>query len=142
MRMKTSVDRRRRSGCPISVALESIGDPWSLLIVRDLMFKGHKTYNDFLNAGEGIASNILADRLQRLEVAGIVTKHRDPADARRFIYRLTDRGIALAPLMVELVLWAAKFEQTDAPDVVVRAMTSNRDAFLAGVWDAWASSGA
>ena len=68
----SSAARPRRSGCPISIALELLGDAWSLLIVRDLMFKERRTFNDFLTGGEGIASNILADRLRKLEDAGIV----------------------------------------------------------------------
>jgi DNA-binding HxlR family transcriptional regulator len=77
----------RRSNCPISVALEMLGDGWTLLVVRDLMFKGLCRFNEFLAAGEGIASNVLADRLARLEAHGIVTKNADPADARRYTYR-------------------------------------------------------
>lgn len=138
--MVARATRERRSGCPISVALEILGDAWSLLIVRDLMFKGRKTYNEFLQAEEGIASNILADRLQRLEAADIVEKRRDPQDARRQIYRLTEKGVALAPVLVELVLWSARFEQTDAPPQVVKAMASDRRAFIAGVRRAWKAS--
>ena len=74
----------RRSGCPINIALETLGDAWTLLIVRDLMFKDKQTYNEFLQGGEGIASNILADRLLRLEAACILDKRTDPSDARRY----------------------------------------------------------
>lgn len=129
--------RQHRSGCPISIALELLGDPWSLLIVRDLMFKDRRTYNDFLAGGEGIASNILADRLRKLEVADIVEKRPDPQDGRRFIYRLSTKGIDLAPVLVELVIWSARHAQTDAPPAVVRAMRSDREAFLAGVRRRW-----
>lgn len=132
--------RKRRSGCPISVALETLGDAWSLLIVRDLMFKGRTTFKDFLQAEEGIASNILTERLQRLEAAGIVVKQRDKDDARRFVYRLTEKGIALAPVLVELVMWSARFEQTDAPPRVVRAMRADRDGFIAAVRQAWSAA--
>jgi len=131
----------RRSGCPISIALETLGDPWSLLIVRDLMFKGHRTFKAFLGAGEGIASNILADRLARLEAAGIVERHRDPEDARRVLYRLTAKGIDLAPALVELVLWSARYEETDAPPPVLRAMRSDRARFLRQVRQAWTRGG-
>lgn len=127
----------RRSGCPISIALETLGDAWSLLIVRDLMFKDRRTYNEFLQAGEGIASNILADRLRRLEAAGIVDKRSDPSDARRFIYRLSAKGIDLAPVLVELVIWSARHEATDAPAAVLRAMRTDREAFIAGVRERW-----
>ena len=108
-----------------------LGDAWSLLIVRDLMFKDRRTYNDFLGGGEGIASNILAARLLKLEGAGIVEKRRDPTDARRFVYRLSEKGMDLAPVLVELVIWSARHETTDAPPSVVRAMRSDRAAFIA-----------
>jgi DNA-binding HxlR family transcriptional regulator len=127
----------RRSGCPISIALETLGDAWSLLIVRDLMFKDRQTYNEFLQGSEGIASNILADRLRKLEVSGIVEKQRDPQDARRFIYRLSAKGIDLAPMLVELVIWSARHEATDAPAAVVRAMRADRATFIAGVHERW-----
>jgi DNA-binding HxlR family transcriptional regulator len=121
----------RRSGCPISIALELLGDAWSLLIVRDLMFKGRQRFNEFLAGEEGIASNILAARLRRLEGAGIVERRPDEDDRRRQIYRLTAKGIDLAPVLVELVLWSAKHEHTDAPPAVVRAMRRDRKAFIA-----------
>lgn len=114
-----------------------LGDAWSLLIVRDLMFKERQTFNEFLQAGESIASNILADRLRRLEDAGIVEKWRDPSDARRFLYRLTSKGIDLAPILTELVVWSARHEQTDAPAAVVRAMRTDRQAFVTGVRERW-----
>ncbi len=127
----------RRSGCPISAALEILGDAWSLLIVRDLMFRGRRTFNEFLTAGEGIASNILTDRLLRLEATGILTKRRDKEDARRFVYRLTAKGIDLSPVLVELVQWSARYEDTDAPPRVVRAMRRDRERFLADIRAAW-----
>lgn len=119
------------------MALELLGDAWSLLIVRDLMFKDRRTYNDFLTGGEGIASNVLADRLRKLEEANIIEKRRDPVDARRFLYRLSPKGIDLAPVLVELVIWSARHEQTDAPPAVVRGMRSDRAAFLADVRRRW-----
>jgi len=111
-----------------------------LLIVRDLMFKERRTFNDFLTGGEGIASNILADRLRKLEDADIIEKRRDPQDARRFIYRLSPKGIDLAPVLVELVIWSARHEQTDAPAAVVRSMRADRDAFVANVRQRWRES--
>lgn len=138
MKEKTSIERR--SGCPINIMLEMLGDTWSLLIVRDLMFFGRSTYNEFLNAGEGIATNILSDRLQRLESTNIIEKQRDPADARKFIYRLTARGIDLAPMLVEMILWSARNEQTDAPPEAIKAMAADRDGFVAGVKQRWQAS--
>ena len=136
---RTATHRQPRSGCPISIALELLGDAWSLLIVRDLMFKDRRTYNDFLMGGEGIASNILADRLRKLEDANIIEKRRDPEDARRFIYRLSPKGIDLAPVLVELVIWSARHEQTDAPPAVVRSMRSEKAAFIAEARRRWRS---
>ncbi|HLF98334.1 MAG TPA: helix-turn-helix domain-containing protein [Methylococcaceae bacterium] len=127
----------RRSGCPINITLEALGDTWSLLIVRDLMFFGRKTYNEFLNGGEKIATNILSDRLQRLESSGIIAKQRDPADARRHLYSLTEKGIDLAPVLVEMILWAARHERTAAPADVIREMTESRESFIARVRERW-----
>jgi DNA-binding HxlR family transcriptional regulator len=135
--MARSRTRNRRSGCPISIALEGVGDAWSLLVVRDLMFKGFHTFNEFLTAGEGIASNVLADRLQKLEAAGLLTKGKDAADGRRFVYRLTEKGIALAPVLLELVLWSAAHEDTEAPPAVVHEMRTRREDFLHQVRARW-----
>lgn len=118
-----------RSGCPISLALELLGDPWTLLVVRDLMFKGRHTFADLLAGGEGIASNILADRLLRLARAGVLIKTSSPTDGRRYVYQLTEKGIALAPVLVELVLWSAAHDRTEAPEQELRAMR-DRESFL------------
>ncbi len=127
----------RRSGCPISIALELLGDAWSLLIVRDLMFKGRRNFNEFLDGGEGIATNILADRLRRLQKAGIVEKRPDATDGRKTTYRLTRKGIDLAPVLIELVVWSAMHEDTDAPPAVVRQMRTDREACIAEVRRQW-----
>lgn len=135
--MKEKITDERRSGCPINILLETVGDTWSLLIVRDMMFFGRKSYNEFLNAGEKIATNILSDRLQRLEYSGIIVKQRDPSDARRNIYRLTEKGIDLAPVLIEMIIWAARHEKTAAPPEVVRKMIEDREGFIAGVRRQW-----
>jgi DNA-binding HxlR family transcriptional regulator len=129
-----------RSGCPISIALDIFGDSWSLLIVRDLMFKGLRTFSEFAAAGEGIATNILTDRLTRLEAVGILARQPDPTDARRIRYRLTAKGIDLAPALVEIVLWSARHEDTDAPPSIVRAMRLHRKRFLADLRKRWAQA--
>jgi DNA-binding HxlR family transcriptional regulator len=118
-----------RSLCPISLALDIFGDAWTLLIVRDLMFKGMNTFNAFLNAGEGIATNVLADRLARLEACGLIDKTRDPDDARRYVYRLTSKGADLAPVLVHIVLWSARHTDTDAPVEQVSAMAADPIGF-------------
>lgn len=138
--MKPKAIRPRRSGCPISVALEIFGDTWSLLIVRDLMFKGFRTFNQFLSGGEGIASNVLTDRLSKLETAGVIDKREHGADARRYEYRLTKKGIDLAPVIVEIVLWSARHEDNDAPPQIVRAMTNQRANFLSDIRKGWQAS--
>ncbi|HXH71199.1 MAG TPA: helix-turn-helix domain-containing protein [Mariprofundaceae bacterium] len=135
--MKKKITSDPRSSCPINVTLETLGDAWSLLIVRDLMFFGRKSFNEFLNAGEKIASNILAERLQRLENAGIVTKQRDPDDARKYLYRLTEKGIDLAPLLTDMMLWAARYEEVTMPPEALREMQTNRAKFLANVRNQW-----
>lgn len=114
-----------------------LGDAWSLLIVRDLMFKKKRRHDEFLNGGEGIATNILSDRLQRLERVGILTKRRDREDARRFVYRLTQKGLDLAPMLVELVLWSARHERTAAPAGELRLMRTQRARFLQRLRAEW-----
>lgn len=126
-----------RSHCPINMALELFGDRWSLLVVRDLMFRGMHTFNEFAASEEGIATNILADRLAKLEGTGILTKHPDPDDARRSHYRLTEKGIDLAPVLVEIVLWTTSHEDTDAPTEIVEFMRTRRRQFLADIRRRW-----
>jgi|CXWL01.1.fsa_nt_gi DNA-binding HxlR family transcriptional regulator len=120
----------RRSGCPINAYLEVFGDRWTMLIIRDLLFKGRTHYKDFLQGGEGVATNILASRLRLLESAGIIDSRNADKDARRRIYRLTSKGLDLAPILVEMVLWGAKYYKTAAPPAIIRKMRHDRDAFL------------
>jgi DNA-binding HxlR family transcriptional regulator len=119
-----------RSGCPVNISLEVFGDRWSLLIVRDLMVRGFTTFQDFVDSGEGIATNILADRLKRLRRCGIVTGEKDEKDGRRVIYRLTEKGIDLAPVMLELLIWGAQHENTGVPPAVIAELARNRKAVL------------
>lgn len=126
-----------RSGCPVSISLEIFGDRWSLLIVRDLMVRGFRRFKDFEYSGEGIATNILTDRLRRLEGAGILAATSDPEDARRMVYRLTEKGIDLAPVLLEILVWGAQHEETGAPCEVIAEMAKNRDALLAEVRRRW-----
>jgi len=129
--------RRRRSGCPVSISLELLGDRWSLLIVRDLMVRGLRTFSEFQGAGEGIATNILADRLQKLEAAGIISAEPEPGDHRRVNYRLTEKGIDLAPVLLELLIWGARHEHTGAPCDVILNLAKNREHVLAEVRRRW-----
>lgn len=100
---------KKRSNCLISNSLEVLGDKWSLLIVRDLMFKKECTYGDFSKSEEKIATNILASRLLNLEENGIITKEIHPENRTKFLYKLTEKGINLFPLIVEINLWAEKY---------------------------------
>ena len=98
-----------RSDCPISTTLDILGDKWSLLIVRDMAFKGKNTYGEFLNAGEGIATNVLADKLAQLESGGIISKETHPTSKAKILYKLTPKGIDLIPALVEIILWSEKY---------------------------------
>ena len=128
---------KRRSGCPISISLERLGDRWSLLIIRDLMVRGLRTFQDFLRSGEGIATNILADRLKKLEASGIITAEVEKTDRRQLNYRLTEKGIDLAPVLLELLIWGARHEETVAPCAVIDRMAGEREHVLAEVRRRW-----
>jgi DNA-binding HxlR family transcriptional regulator len=123
---------KRRSECPLNASVEMLGDRWSLLIIRDMMLRGFRTYKEFLECYEGIATNILADRLQKLVAYGIITSKADPADGRKVLYSLTAKGIDLAPVLTEMVLWAAAHEDT-GNQALVRLMKADKEKFLAGV---------
>ena len=128
---------KRRSGCPVSISLERFGDRWSLLIIRDLMVRGYRTFKEFQGSGEGIATNILADRLKKLETSEIITAEAEKADGRRVNYRLTKKGIDLAPVMLELLIWASQHEETAAPCALMAEMAKNREAVLAETRRRW-----
>jgi len=102
--------KQLRSHCPINFGLESFGDRWSLLILRDIIFRGKRTYGDFLASEEKIATNILASRLATLEEDGILKKRVDPNDARKDLYVLSEKGLDLIPLLFEMMLWSSKYD--------------------------------
>jgi DNA-binding HxlR family transcriptional regulator len=135
MRKKKAVPKRR-SGCPLNASVEMLGDRWSLLILRDMMLRGFETFNEFLHSYEKIATNILTDRLRRLESYGIITTHRDPADGRKMLYALTAKGIDLAPVLTEMVLWAARHEET-GNQALIRQMRTDKEQLLADVRRRW-----
>ncbi len=97
-----------RSGCPINLTLEIVGDKWSLLIIRDLIFGNRRHFRDLLKSEEGIASNILADRLKMLLEQGIITRADDPSHKQKGIYSLTDKGIELLPILAQMAVWGRK----------------------------------
>jgi len=117
--------KKRTSGCPISFGLDVFGDKWTLLIIRDIMLGGKRTYSEFLQAEEGIATNILICRLKQLENDAIVEKSRDPNNRRSFVYCLTQKGRDLAPVILEIIRWSGTHDdrpnaQREAFDEILR----------------------
>jgi DNA-binding HxlR family transcriptional regulator len=123
-----------RSHCPIAFSLDILGDRWTLVVLRDLVIKGKRLFRELLEAEEGIATNILTDRLRRLEAWGIVTRRPDSANARQVFYEPTPKGLDLIPVMVELARWGATHDpHTAAPRGFVQRATRERDALVAEI---------
>lgn len=117
-----------KSHCPINFALETFGDPWSLLIVRDIVYFGKRTYGEFLASEERIATNVLASRLADLEKKGIITKCLCDDDKRKDNYYLTEKGLDLIPIMVEMALWSPIYDpDTEAPLDFVAYIRQNKE---------------
>lgn len=135
--MPRTAKSKHRSGSPVSVSLEVFGDRWSLLIVRDMMIRGFRTFKDFQNSGEGIATNVLSQRLRRLKAAGIIRGEAERTDGRRINYRLTEKGIELAPVLLELLIWGARHENPGAPCAVIERLAQHRAEILAEVRRRW-----
>jgi DNA-binding HxlR family transcriptional regulator len=132
-----SVEGAHRSGCPINLTLEMLGDRWSLIVIRDLMFGNRRHYRELLNQSEeGIASNILADRLKRLVEAGMLTKRDDPTHRQKAIYSLTEASIALVPLLAQMGAWGRRHTPV-SEELSIRALLLEEggpplwDAFMA-----------
>jgi DNA-binding HxlR family transcriptional regulator len=123
----------------LNASIEMLGDRWSLLIIRDMMVRGSRTFKEFLGADEGIATNMLADRLRRLEAHGIIASQPDPSDGRKLNYSLTAKGIDLAPVLTEMVLWAARHEET-GNQALVYTLQTDRQRFLEQVRERWATA--
>lgn len=126
--------QKKRSDCPLSFSLEAFGDKWSLLIVRDLMLHKRCTYGDFIKSDEKIATNILAARLLSLEENGIIQKLEHPESKAKVLYQLTQKGIDLIPIMVEINLWAEKY--TQIPEVrkeILAQMNADKETFIKNV---------
>ena len=123
-----------RSHCPVNFGLEAIGDRWALLILRDIVFRGKRTYGQFLKSEEGFATNILASRLEHLMENGILQRDGDETDGRKALYSLTPKGLDLIPLMFEMVLWSAKYdpesEAARIPKLVELIKKNNRKVSL------------
>ena len=108
--MKTTPKGAFRSHCAVNYGVEVFGDRWSLLIIRDIVFTGKKTYGQFLKSEEGIATNVLASRLAFLEEQGVLSKEPNPDDRRKDFYELTEKGIDLVPILLNIVMWSAKHD--------------------------------
>ena len=108
--------------CPIRFGLGVFGDRWSLLIIRDMMFHGSTRFQDFLRADEGISTNVLSDRLSRLEAQQIISRQKDPTNGRQVLYDLTDKGKDLLPVMLAIFGWAEKYD----PETVIPSETGER----------------
>lgn len=120
-----------RSDCPVSYSLDIWGDKWSLLIIRDLMDKKECTYGDFLKSPEGIATNILASRLRVLDENKIIEKLEHPDSKAKVLYKLTQKGIALLPIMIEINLWAEKYFPIPADrKAMLKEVKKNKEEFI------------
>ena len=123
-----------RSPCPISYSLELFGDKWTLLVIRDMVFQRKQYFRDFLTSPEKIASNILASRLKSLVSSGIISRRPDPANSRKVIYELTEKGVDLIPALLELVHWGAKHDaDTGAPKQIIQRIEKDREGFIAEI---------
>ncbi len=107
--------KTKRSDCPINFALETFGDRWSLLIIRDMVYAGKQTYGEFLDSAEGIATNILSSRLARLEQNGLLIKGPHATDRRKEVYSLTEKGRDLLPVLQELRRWSDRYAPHGSP---------------------------
>jgi DNA-binding HxlR family transcriptional regulator len=133
-RMKRAANK---SHCPVNFALETFGDAWSLLIVRDIVFWGKRTYGEFLDSSEGIATNVLAARLANLEQKGILSKGPHETDKRKEVYTLTEKGLGLIPILLEMSGWSAQHDpETTAPKQFVAAVYADRTAMFQRIQDA------
>ena len=120
-----------RSHCPINFTLEHFGDKWSFLIIRDLMFKGKRHYNEFLEAGENVSTSVLGDRLRKLEAHGIISKEKDSVKKSRIRYSLTKKGIDLLPILIEMIIWGGEKDRlTESPEEFMDQAAQDKEALI------------
>jgi DNA-binding HxlR family transcriptional regulator len=125
------MEKDPRSQCPISLTLEVIGDKWTLLILRDLIIRGLKRYQDFLNSKEKISTNILAERLVRLETLNFITKSRDPNNKKQYFYFPTQKGIDLLPILLEFMRWGIRHDaHTDMTIPFVKQLLADENRLI------------
>lgn len=124
----------KRSTCPISFALEVFGDRWTLLVLRDLLLNSRSRYRELMACDEGIASNVLADRLKRLEQRGLIRKERDPKDARQYVYKPTQLAVGVVPMLIEMIVWGARNGRNTSVDPkFIRRFETDRERLVADV---------
>lgn len=119
-----------RSGCPVSYSLDFLGDKWTLLILRDMMIKNKSTYGEFLASDEKIATNILADRLNMLEANGFVIKQVAPDKKSKFIYNVTDKAIALLPVIIEMGIWGSQYNPPGLDKDMLEALQRDKQGTI------------
>jgi DNA-binding HxlR family transcriptional regulator len=121
----------RRSDCPISNVLDLVGDRWSLLILRDLLFSGKNSYSELQNSEEKIATNILSSRLEQLERKGLISKRLDKTDRRKKVYTLTTAGKDMLPILLEMIIWSSKYDpDSNVPQQLIEDAKSDREQLL------------
>jgi DNA-binding HxlR family transcriptional regulator len=120
-----------KSHCPINYGLETFGDPWSLLVVRDIVYFGKHTFNEFLASEEAIAPSVLSARLDQLVAAGVLSKDKDPGDRRRVAYNLTEQGLRIIPILIEIADWSVDADpDTGAPMDWVAMVRANKPEMI------------
>ena len=125
-----------RSHCPINYAVEHFGDKWSLLVIRDLMFKGKRHYNEFFESEEKVSTSVLGDRLKQLEESGIISKGEDSVKKSRIKYSLTQKGIDMLPFIVDMISWSGEYDkETEAGDAFLAQAKDGRDYLLKSIKD-------
>jgi DNA-binding HxlR family transcriptional regulator len=124
--MKNTKDKLR-SHCPVNFGLEAFGDRWALLILRDIVFRGKRTYGEFLKSEEGFSTNILASRLGHLVEEGILRREEHATDGRKETYSLTKKGLDLIPVMFEMILWSAKYDSQSEAKRITRLVELIRE---------------
>jgi DNA-binding HxlR family transcriptional regulator len=119
------------SGCPIDYSLDIFGDRWTLLVVRDLVFAGKRHFREFIASPEGIASNVLASRLKKLEQRGLISRQPDPDNRKQVVYQLTEKGLDLIPVLLEIIRWGGRHDaDTAAPKAFLDRVENDRAAVI------------
>lgn len=127
--------KKHLGGCPVAYGTDIFGDRWTLLIVRDMILHGKRRYSDFLDAEEKIATNILADRLKTLEVEGVVDRAQDPENRRSYIYTLTQKGLALTPIIFEIIRWSGShLKMNKSRRELLKRIDTDRSNFIAEIY--------